>query len=92
MASINAGDTAEQPPESRSRPTDAERAAAEKIIYAMRDTKVTPPILEKKARAEAKVVACALALYFKQPFASDKAAKDAFDVGRSTDVRGCWVQ
>ena len=91
-ATTGAVDMAEQPPGLSSRPTDAERAEAEKIISAMRDIKVSPPILEKKARTEPKVVACALALYFGQTFASEKAAKDAFGIGKSTDVRACWVE
>ena len=38
------------------------------------------------------MVACALALFFREPFVSEAKAKDAFKVGPSTDVRGRWVK
>ena len=74
------------------RPTDAERAAAADIIKVLREAAVVPPLLKPNAAADPAVVACALALYFRQQFSSDRAAKEAFGLGRSTDVRGRWVE
>ena len=82
----------DQPQTMASRPTDAERAAAAAIITALRQADVAPPLLKPNAAADPAVVACALALYFRQQFSSDRAAKEAFGLGRSTDVRGRWVE
>eukprot|EP00966_Prymnesium_polylepis_P185309 4295219-Prymnesium_polylepis.1 len=76
-----AGSPPEQAPD---RPTPAESDAADAVIAAMKST-VPIPILGPNTVSESKVVACALALYFGQPFKSDCDAKDAFNVGRTTD-------
>ena len=74
-----------------SRPTEAERAAAVAVIKAMRET-IIPILSGDGGREDPKVVACALALYFEEKFASDRAAKIAFGIGPSTDVRKKWVE
>ena len=81
----------DQPQTMASRPTDAERAAAAAIITALRQADVAPPLLKPNAAADPAVVACALALYFRQNFSSGRAAKETFGLGRSTDVRSRWV-
>ena len=74
------------------RPTEVERCAALAVVDLMRKASVDPPILTKQAVVEPKVVACALAIYFKQVFGSDRVAKELFDVSLSTDIRNRWVK
>lgn len=76
---------------SRDRPTAAEAAAADKIITALRQVNVVPPLLAPQAGAETAVVACALALHFGEAFDSDRDAKQSFGLHPSSDVRGRWV-
>ena len=73
------------------RPTDAERAAARSVIEAMRRAAVEPKILKNNAPADPVVVACALAIHFGQKFDSDSAAKEQFDIPRTTNVKVRWV-
>jgi len=83
---------ASAPPASeRDRPTVVEREAADLVIAAMRAVDKSPPILATNAGADNAVVACALALFFGQEFASDRVAKGSFGVNESSDVRGRWV-
>ena len=49
-----------------SRPTDAEKRAAQVVIDTMHVVEVKPPILAKNVTADVSVVACALALHFGQ--------------------------
>ena len=72
-------------------PTDAERAAAQSVIEAMRRAAVEPKILKNNAPADPVVVACALAIHFGQKFDSDSAAKEQFDIPRTTNVKVRWV-
>ena len=74
------------------RPTAAEREAAQHVIARMRAADVTPRILKGNASADAKVVACALAMHFGQQLGTDQDAKDTFGVARPTDVRARWVK
>jgi hypothetical protein len=76
---------------STERPTTAERYAAELVIKEMRKAEVTPKILAPNAGADVAVVACALAMYFKQDLGCDRQAKMQFGVALSTDVRARWV-
>jgi hypothetical protein len=76
------------PPVEGSRPSAAERAAAQQIIAAMKTTG-SPPILAVHTLTDEAVVACSLALFFNaETFVSDREAKDTFGVGPTTDVRG----
>ena len=78
------------------RPTAAEAAAAAACIAAVKaadNAGLQPALLGAKAdEPKPAVVACALALYFGQVFESDRKAKLAFGVGKSTDVQERWVE
>ena len=73
------------------RPTIDEQHAAERIIALCREVALEPPLVVPRTRPEARVVACGLALYFGEKFASEAKAKEAFGVGASTEVRKLWV-
>ena len=73
------------------RPTEDEEHAAERIIALCREVALEPPLVVPRTRPEARVVACGLALYFGEKFASEAKAKEAFGVGASTEVRKLWV-
>ena len=73
------------------RPTEDEAHAAERILTLCKEVVLEPPLVAPRTRPETKVIACALALYFGETFASEAKAKEAFGVGLSTDVRKLWV-
>ena len=74
------------------RPTEDEEHAAERIIALCREVALEPPLLAPKTRADPRVVACGLALYFGEKFPSEAKAKEAFGLGASTEVRRLWAQ
>ena len=73
------------------RPTDAERAAAERRIEDMRAAAVKLPIISRTGRPpEPHIVACAMALERGEKFKNDAEACRLFGIHENYDVRGLW--
>jgi hypothetical protein len=70
------------------RPTGEEVASARATLQAMVKAKIVPG---KAARAADATIACAMALHSNEAFDCDKAAKAAFGVPRTTNVRKLWL-
>ena len=71
-----------------SRPTAEERRAAGVALNNMMVAKI---VLGKATRSSCATIACAVALHAGETFASDNAAKRAFGVKLSTNVRKLWL-
>ena len=92
MTAVAAGGHAPAAKKVAGRPTEDEEHAAKRIIALCREVALEPPLLAPKTRADPRVVACGLALYFGEKFASEAKAKEAFGLGASTEVRRLWAQ
>ena len=70
------------------RPTAEERQCAERIIDMMKNA---APKIGAANRAKPNIIACCLAIHYKEKFMSEKDAKRQFGVGPSTDLHAVWL-